>query len=828
MSFRFVFSSLLVLVSVSVVVPDLVAQDDNKTEPTEAQISFFNDEVLPILTKSCFKCHTGDNVKGKFHMDNRGALLAGGESGEAISVDSPEDSLLISAINYESFEMPPSGKLPQGQIDVLTKWVQMGAPFDPKAEKAVHQEDGPPQVNEETKSFWSYQKVTRPEIPKVKNKRWVSNAIDHFILAGLEDAKLKAPSSATKTAILRRAYYSLTGLPPSPEQVQAFLSDTDPNAWEKVIDELLASEHYGEHWGRHWLDLVRWAETNSYERDGNKPFIWRYRDYVIRSLNDDKPYNQFIMEQLAGDELDQVTADSITATGFYRLGTWQDEPVDRVQELYEDLDDIVRTTGEVFLGMTVGCARCHDHKLDPFPQADYYRFMSFFHGFNRDIGGSQVPIATPEDIQKQQAEITAHKAALEDLQNKIKVIEAIVIPDFQDVEKEEFKHEKHKIPLVKKRVPGKLSEEKFNEYVKLKEEEKKMLAFKPKAMSTAMAVKEIGRNAPETFVLIRGSAHARGDKVEPAFPSVLGFDAPELTPAPEGINSSGRRRVLAEWITSAENPLTARVIVNRLWQHHFGKGIVKSTSDFGFQGDRPTHPELLDFLASELMDGGWKLKSLHKQILMSSAFKMSSQSNAAGVKADPENKLIWRQEMRRLSAEEIRDTVLAVNGSLNPKMYGPSFYPLIPQEVKHGQSRPGAGWGNSSPEERARRGVYIFIKRSLPVPFIKAFDGADTDTTCPIRFTTTQPTQSLELMNGEFTNAQAKVFGNFLRENTDSLNEQIELALNRVFQRKPVEGEIQLGVDLVNTLKEENMDDIQALDYFCLVALNLNELLFLD
>tara|TARA_A100001037_G_C15124127_1_gene625325 strand:- start:1615 stop:2301 length:687 start_codon:yes stop_codon:yes gene_type:complete len=228
------------------------------------------------------------------------------------------------------------------------------------------------------------------------------------------------------------------------------------------------------------------------------------------------------------------------------------------------------------------------------------------------------------------------------------------------------------------------------------------------------------------------------------------------------------------------------------------------------------------------MDGGWKLKSLHKQILMSSAFKMSSQSNAAGVKADPENKLIWRQEMRRLSAEEIRDTVLAVNGSLNPKMYGPSFYPLIPQEVKHGQSRPGAGWGNSSPEERARRGVYIFIKRSLPVPFIKAFDGADTDTTCPIRFTTTQPTQSLELMNGEFTNAQAKVFGNFLRENTDSLNEQVELALNRVFQRKPVEGEIQLGVDLVNTLKEENMDDIQALDYFCLVALNLNELLFLD
>ena len=833
-------------VSTVVIAVSASRADDAKSKSTKtaefdkAAIKFFETKVKPILAANCFKCHGGEaKIKGGLRLTTRQNALKGGDSGPAVSLKNPSESVLLDAINYRDLEMPPKGKLPQQDIDILTAWVKRGLPWTPGDNGPVLRKDKhEPAVTEEAKRFWSFQRVKRTQPPEVKQADWITNPIDAFILARLEAASLAPAPAAEKTALLRRAFYDLTGLPPTPNAVEEFLADDSPKAFERVIDQLLDSPHYGERWGRHWLDLVRYAESNSYERDGAKPSVWRYRDYVIRSLNDDKPYDQFIIEQLAGDEFENMTHEQLIATGYYRLGIWQDEPVDAVQELYEDLDDIVTTTGQVFLGLTINCCRCHDHKLDPIPQRDYYRFMAFFHGINRyGIRGfdsvkkwSLRPIAAQEEIDRQKAEIAAHQNVVVENRKRVAAIEKIVRRDFAPVEKEDFKHEQRKIPIVGKRVPKLISKEQFEEYKQLKQKQKELRRFRPTALSQALCITEMGPKPRDTFLLVRGNAHARGEKVEPGFPSVLDFPVPEIPAARPSAKSSGRRSVLAKWIAGPDNPLTARVMANRVWQYHFGRGIVRSPNNFGFKGSAPTHPKLLDWLASEFVSGGWKLKRLHKLIMLSSAYRMSSQSNEQAMQADPTNNLFWRFNMRRLESEEIRDSILAVNGSLNRKMFGPSIYPIIPQEVKQGQSQPGAGWGNSSPEERARRSVYIHIKRSLAVPFMAAFDTADADASCPVRFETTQPTQSLEMFNGEYLNKQADVFANYLRKNAggDSKS-QVELALTRTLQRMPTASEVERGLSLLDLLKQNHgVEKNKALNYYCLLVLNLNEFIYLD
>jgi len=835
---------LMSLVAASLVPPKVTAQEpagkSAVAKPTAEQLEFFRQQVKPILESRCIKCHGGEvKIRGKLRLTSRADVLRGGETGPSVSLTEPAKSLLLEAINYESLEMPPTGKLPQREIDVLTRWVKQDLPFDDKAIVIKPHAPGPPAVDAKAREFWSFQPVSRPVVPKVQQGDWVKNPIDAFVLARLEEVGLTPSGPAEKTALLRRLYYNLTGLPPSPEAMREFLADESPQALEKVVDELLDSQQYGERAGRHWLDLVRYAESNSYERDGTKPFVWRYRDYVIRSLNQDKPYDQFILEQLAGDELSERTADQLIATGYYRLGTWQDEPVDRQQELYEDLDDIVTTTSQVFLGLTLNCARCHDHKLDPLPQRDYYRFMAFFHGINRYgvRNGQSVAqfslrdiMASREQSQHQQ-QVQAHLKQVAQIEKQIAEIEKRVVGDFQPVEKEDFKFEQHKIPLLKKRVPRLLSQQQFKQYVQLKKKEKQLKNVKPVALTQALCITETGRQPRKTFILARGNAHAPGDQVEPGFPEVLSFPDPVIKPLPPEKKSSGRRLALARWIIDRRNPLTARVMVNRLWQQHFGRGIVESPNNFGFRGTAPTHPELLDWLATQLVEGGWKLKPIHKLIVLSNAYQMGSQSHPQGVEKDPENKLFWRFNMRRLAAEEIRDTVLAVNGSLNPKMFGPSIFPDIPAEVKRGQSRPGEGWGNSTPAEKARRSIYIHSKRSLVFPFLAAFDGPDTDTTCPIRFETTQPTQALEMFNGPFAHQQAAVFGNYLRKQLGPQDTRghVELALGRALQRPLTADQIDQGLRFIAQLqKEHSVSPAKALDYFCLVLLNLNELIYLD
>lgn len=800
--------------------------------------AYFDQKVWPILKANCVPCHAGDAASGGLNLTTREALLKGGHSGPGMVPGKPDVSLLVKAVHYNGRQMPPQGKLPKAQLDVIDRWVAMGAPWS-KVVAQAPAHHGPPPVNAETKKFWAFQPVKPRAVPKVKQTTWVRTPIDAFILAKLEENGLKPNPQADRATLLRRAYYDVLGLPPTPQEVQAFLADTSPNAWEKVVDRLLASPQYGERWARHWLDLVRYAETNSFERDGDKPFVWRYRDYVIQSFNSDKPYNRFITEQLAGDELADATPETLIATGYYRLGQWDDEPADPPQAVWDEIDDILSTTSQTFLGLTVGCARCHDHKIDPIPTKDYYRMAAFLvnvtrygqHNDETDEDSELRPISPKSEKERYAQEMKAYKASVADVEKSLRTIEAIVRPTFIDVEKEDFRNEQNRIPIVKKRVPDKLSEEKFKEYVALMDKRRDLREHPPKGLEMALCVTEKGSVCTEkTFVLSRGSAHAPAAEVQPGFLSVLSPPEPEkVTPNAEA-KSSGRRLAMAKWIADEKNPLTARVMANRIWQYHFGRGIVRSTSNFGFMGTAPTHPELLDWLSGEFVRNGWKMKPIHKLILMSNAYKMSSLANPAALKKDPENEMFWRFDMRRLEAEELRDSILAATGVLNPKMFGPSILVKLPQEVLAGQSVPGAGWGESSPEEQARRSVYIKIKRSLAVPTLASFDSADVDATCPVRFATTQPTQALHMLNSAFLQDQSRTFAAFAKKSVgEDRTAQVRFVLWRIFQRTPTKQEIERGVRLIGTLeKEDGKTPDDALALFCLVSLNLNEFVYLD
>ena len=600
------------------------------------------------------------------------------------------------------------------------------------------------------RSHWSFQPVRQTVPPAWAAQRQgevPGHVIDTFIAERLRQKGLPVPKAATRTTLIRRVTYDLTGLPPTPEAVEAFVHDPSAQAWENLVDRLLESPHYGEKWGRHWLDLVRFAETNSYETDEAKPNAWRYRDYVIRAFNSDKPYDRFIREQLAGDELPDSGADGLIATGFYRLGIWDNDPADKELALYDQLDDLVATTGQVFLGLTVDCARCHDHKIDPISQRDYYSLLAFFrniHPYRNGGGTDEVPL--PGDKQ-----------------------------------------------------------------------------------AKALAVTEPGPVAPVTHLLRRGNPGSLGEEVQPGFPGVLGASVPTVIPPASG-RSSGRRRALADWIASPDNPLTARVIVNRVFQHHFGRGLVRTPSDFGVQGSLPTHPELLDWLAGHFIQEGWSLKRLHRLILTSQSYQASATPTAEALKADPANDLFSRFDMRRLTAEEIRDSVLWVGGSGNPRMYGPGMYVALPKEVLASQSVPGKGWGSSPKVEQARRSIYIHVKRSLLSPVLLSFDLAETDRSTPVRFATTQPTQALGMLNGSFFNEQARVLADRIRAEVGSQpRAQVRRALHRVTTRPPSDLEISRGVALLELLtSEEGLGATAALDAFCLLAFNLNEFLYLE
>lgn len=820
------------------------AAPDTSPAFSSDQVAFYEKEVRPLLTQHCLKCHGAEaKVKGGLNLATRQAVLTGGDSGPAADLKSPTTSLLLKAIAYtdENHRMPPKGKLAEADIAVLTKWVTEGLPFPAnQLGETIARDSSKPlngTITEDAKKYWAYQPIRRPAVPQVNA---VAHPIDAFIRAKLEAKNLKPVKPADKIALVRRAYYDLWGLPPAPEQVDAFVKDASPGAWEKLIDQLLASPHYGEKWGRYWLDVVRFAETNGYERDGPKPFAWRYRDYVIKSFNEDKPYDQFIREQLAGDEMQGENREAIIATGFHRLGLWDDEPADALQSLFDGYDDLVTVTGQAFLGMTLNCARCHDHKVDPILQADYYRMVAFFRDIRpysetRDVRSrfNLTDITPPEKRKEYEDALKIQQARLAMLEQSMIAMENAAIRKMPAEDQRAAEGGERRRIVAK--VPRTLGVWMRMAYLTMKQERTRLEKNLPAGREFALSVNGCDVQPPPVFVLPRGNPHAKGNEVAPGFPTVIGTANPIL-PAVTA-KSSGRRTVLANWVASKDNPLTARVMVNRIWQGHFGRGLVPTSNDFGKLGELPTHPELLDWLAAEFVvptRGGssWTTKRLHKLIMTSETYRLSSTSDEANLRADPANTLLWRFNMRRLNAEEVRDSILAVSGKLNPKMCGPSVYPRLSAEVLAGISFPDkeTHWPRSTPEEANRRSVYVFVKRSLQVPVLATHDQADTDNSCPVRYTTTVPTQALGLLNGEFANESAAAFAVRLsQESPGDVRKQVARAIRLTMGRVPTADEIAKDVAFINGLKAKHrLDDAAALTQFCLMLLNTNEFVYLD
>ena len=804
----------------------------NNLSDTE-KVEFFNSQVKPILEQNCFRCHGGgDEVKGGLQLTSRENILKGGDYGSAVSLENPTDSFLLQMVGYgqETAQMPPDGRLDDTSLEILAKWINIGLPYP------IQDDDAQP-VSETATDYWAYRPLKRPQVPSVRSSDWVRNPIDAFILAKLEANSLTPAAPAGKLTLIRRMYYDLTGLPPSPEAVEAFLNNTAPNAYEKLIDKLLKSPRYGEKWGRHWLDLVRYAETNGYESDSDKPYVWRYRDYVINAFNKDKPYNEFIKEQLAGDELDAVTTETIIATGYHKLGVWDDGPADRKLARYDYLDDIVSTTGQVMLGMTVGCARCHDHKIDPISTRDYYSFLAFFHDITPNNRAPLADIGTPEQQAVRDKLLAEKRLAEQEVEDKLFQIQEIIKIELTKIHPEAIASDtetttvnfdellKTHAELIETNESLKALVDKYQNVKKQRDQRRRQRVLYD---HQALAVSE-SKQTP-THILRRGNPHLLGREVKPAFPAVLNPPAVDMPPVPEDAKSSGKRRIFAEWVASAENPLTARVMVNRIWQYHFGRGIVRSSNDFGQLGTPPTHPELLDWLASEFIASGWRLKAMHKLIMTSNAYRMSAQSNPRCIQQDANNDLCWRFDMRRLTAEEIRDTVLWITGKLNLKMEGPSIFPELPKEVLATSSRPGHVWGQSPPDEANRRSIYVKVKRSLLVPILNQYDQANTDSTCPVRFSTTVPTQSLTMLNGKFINDQAIAFANRMRwEGGVTVKDRVQFGLRLMLCREPEPAEIQQALAFMEELQQhESVSAEVALDRFALLALNLNEFIFLD
>jgi len=722
-----------------------------------AGVEFFEKKIRPLLAEQCYKCHSAESekLKGKLLLDSQEGLLKGGESGPVVVPGDPERSLLIKAVRYtdKDLQMPPKNKkLSEHQISDLTVWVKMGAPWpEEDKSKSLRSKRGGFEITDKDRAYWAFQPIRRPFSPAVKQQSWPANPIDTFVLIELEAKGLSPNPPATKRELLRRVYFDLIGLPPTPEQAAAFEADRSPKAYEKLIDHLLSLPQYGERWARHWLDVARFAQSNGYEVDGEKPLAWRYRDYVIKALNEDKPYNRFVLEQIAGDELPDANPEAIIATGFQRLGVWDAEPDDKRMADFDELDDIVSTTSTAFLGLTMGCARCHEHKFDPISQADYYQFISFFRNVRPYEGGKTnldasdfAPLALPEKV----------KQWRQDWQAKVKPLEA----ELKSAPENQKKPLKEKLERLKDESPP---------------------------FEWALAVRERGGQPLPTHILVRGNAASPGAEVQPAFLTVLGGQKPALPACGPDTASTGRRLALAEWIASPQNPLTARVMVNRLWQHHFGKGIVKTTTDFGRAGVPPTHPKLLDWLAAEFIEQGWSLKKMHKLILLSNTYRMSSRSqNADADKVDPGNDLLWRQNLRRLEAEAVHDSILQISGQLNPTMGGRGFFPHLGGEVLAGASRPGLGWEKCSPEDQSRRSIYTYIRRTMAVPVLENFDYSNTTSPLGERPVTTVAPQALMLLNDEFMQRQAAALAGRLtseagRDRTKQVRRGYRLALNR-------------------------------------------------
>ncbi|HET8549602.1 MAG TPA: DUF1549 and DUF1553 domain-containing protein [Bryobacteraceae bacterium] len=655
------------------------------------------------------------------------------------------------------------------------------------------------------KNHWAFQKVKRPAVPAVRNTAWVSTPIDALVLAKLEARGINPSRRADRVTLLRRVSFDLIGLPPAPDELEAFLADKSPAAYEKVVDRLLASPHYGERWARHWLDLARFAESEGFKSDETRPNAWRYRDYVIRAFNSNKPYDRFVREQIAGDELWPNDLDARVATAFNRHYPDESNARNLMQRRQEILDDITDTTGAVFMGLTYGCARCHNHKFDPILQADYYRLQAFYANTAADdqiellpgdkAGEYRAAMSKWEEqtkpIRDQMATLLAPKkqAILKEFVDKyppeIQAVIAKPAAERNPYEWQMFMKAKPYLEVDDETAARGLKGEQKQRYQALKTELGRFASLHPGDMPTGIGMRDISATAPATHILKTGVWDNPMEAVEPGVLTLLA-PGPAKIVAPAGGRSTGRRTALANWLTDPENPLTARVMVNRMWHYHFGEGIAGTPSDFGIMGQRPTHPELLDWLATEFVRSGWDMKAMHKLIVMSGTYRQSSAFNEAAAKEDSRNRLLWRFPRQRLEGEVIRDAALSVAGVLNTKVGGPSVMPELPD----GMPPPRGGWKVSPPEERNRRSVYIFVRRNARYPMLESFDMPDTHESCGRRNNTITPMQALSLLNDKLTLDWARAFaGRVLREAGADTTRQIERAFQLAYSRRPDGGE---------------------------------------
>jgi len=652
------------------------------------------------------------------------------------------------------------------------------------------------------RSYWAFQAVRRPPLPEVRNRGWVRNPIDAFILRRLEAEGIVPGPQADKITLLRRVSFDLTGLPPAPEEVQAFLSDTTPTAYERVVDRLLSSPHYGERWGRHWLDVARYAESDGFRADEPRPNVWRYRDYVVQSFNEDKGYDRFMREQIAGDELWPNDPQARTATAFSRHYPEEWNARDLEQRRQEALQDITDAVGSAFLGLTVGCAKCHDHKFDPILHKDYYRLQAFFaHTTNDD----RIPIWTESRIAEERQKSQEWEAATREIR---KEIDALMEEGRQEVIRGEF----FKFPDGVKAAVAKPASERtpfeqqlahraeiiskpsdFLALLRLKPDKKKRLEALQKQLASfdnlyhteipiSVGMRDLGPVAPPTHVLAVSNYARPLEEVEPGFLSILDPAAAKIVP-PADSASTGRRTALANWLADPANPLTPRVMVNRIWHYHFGTGIVATPGDFGRMGQRRTHPELLDWLAAEFVQNGWSVKRMHRLIVTSSTYRQSSLSRDDAFTADPANRLFWRFPPQRLEAEAIRDSALAVSGLLNAAIGGPSVYPALPP----GMPPPAGGWKvSTNAADHHRRSLYVSVRRTASYPLMNAFDVPDSHESCARRAHTTTAPQALTLLNSDQSLEWAQAFaGRVIRRAGEDRGAQIHEAFRLAFSRPP-------------------------------------------
>jgi hypothetical protein len=713
--------------------------------------------IRPLLKNKCSTCHGALKQKAGLRLDAGKLMQRGSKEGRVIVPGNAKASELIARVTSkdEDERMPPEGeRLSAQQVALLAEWINAGAKFPANEVIAARPEE-----------HWSLQSVKRPAVPIVKNAKWPLNPIDHFILAKLEAKGWQPNTSAQPLQLLRRAHLDLIGLPPTLAEQNAYKNSAlrNPNsALETLIDNLLARKGYGERYARHWLDVVRYADSNGYERDGAKPEVWRFRDYVIRSLNADKPFDRFLIEQLAGDEVDGANTETILATGFNRLGPWDDEPADFAVDRYDQLDDIVNTTSQAFLGLTMGCARCHDHKFDPLLHTDYYSMVAIFNPLQRPQAGRTeltryaVPPGQAKPFEERDKKIAAARDAIKKLDEQLKKK-----PDDAALKKQKGE-QNALIAKLEKELPS---------------------------PAKGYFLYESSPTPPVTRLLKRGNPKLPGDVVPAAVPVVLA-KKPLKFLAPT-VHTSRRRLTLAKWIGSEDNPLTARVIVNRAWQWHFGHGLVRTPNDFGLLGEPPTHPELLDWLAHWFIhDAKWSLKKLHRLIMTSRAWQMSREPRAQQAATDPDNRLLWRMPFRRLEVEAIRDSMLFVSGQLDRKMFGPAMHPFVPRNALLNHADKEKIWPKFNEAAASRRTIYAYVKRSLLVPLLEVLDLCDTTQTSPQRKVTTVPTQALTLYNGNFAMRQANHFAARLqREAGDDLDEQIRRAWRLALSRSPTKTE---------------------------------------